>query len=170
MLFEAAPVIADNATPPRSGSEDTHIAISGLSVSDAEGDAQHVTLTASHGTLNLGTLTGLTGVSGNGSASVSFSGSLADINAALNSLGFTGDKDYNGNASFTVSSNDGTLTSNKTININITPANDAPAMSGGSPLQVNEGGSANFSGTINTPDGKGFTQANLGLTDVDNSQ
>ncbi|WP_397453491.1 Ig-like domain-containing protein [Pseudomonas sp. NA-150] len=171
MLFEAAPVIADSATAPRSGSEDTHIAVSGITVSDAEGDAQHVTLNASHGTLNLGTLTGLTGVSGNGTASVSFSGSLADINAALNSLGFTGDKDYNGNASFTVSSNDSTLTSNKTVNINITPVNDAPVISGsGAALQVNEGGSANFSGAVNTADGKGFTQSNLGLTDVDNSQ
>ncbi|MGV8920619.1 MAG: Ig-like domain-containing protein [Pseudomonas sp.] len=171
MLFDAAPVIADSATAPRSGSEDTHVAISGLSVSDAEGDAQHVTLNASHGTLNLGSFTGLTGVSGNGSASVSFTGSLTDINAALNSLGFTGDKDYNGNASFTLNSNDGTLSSSKSVNINITPVNDAPVMSGSGPaLQVNEGGSANFTSATNTADGKGFTQSNLGLTDVDNSQ
>jgi large repetitive protein len=170
MLFEAAPIIAD-AAAPRSGAEDAHVAISGLSISDAEGDAQHVTLNASHGTLSLGSVAGLTGVSGNGGASVTFTGSLANINAALNSLSFTGDKDYNGAASFTVSSNDGTLTSNKTVNLTITPVNDAPVITGSGPaLQVNEGGSASFCSASNTSDGKGFTQSDLGLTDVDNQQ
>lgn len=171
MLFEAAPIIADAVATPRSGAEDAHIAVSGLSISDAEGDAQHVTLTASHGTLSLGSVAGLTGVSGNGGGSVTFTGSLSNINAALNSLSFTGDKDYNGAASFTVSSNDGTLTTNKTVNLTLTPVNDAPAITGSGPaLQVNEGGTANFSGAVNTSDGKGFTQSNLGLTDVDNLQ
>ncbi|MDB6145417.1 MAG: hypothetical protein JWP80_4461, partial [Pseudomonas sp.] len=171
MLFEAAPIIADSGPATRSGAEDAHIAISGVTISDAEGDAQHVTLTASHGTLNLGSVAGLTGLSGNGGASVTFSGSLANINAALNSLSFTGDKDYNGAASFTVSSNDNTLTTNKTVNLNLTPVNDAPAITGSSPaLQVSEGATGTFSSATNTSDGKGFTQSNLGLTDVDNLQ
>ncbi|WP_429546512.1 Ig-like domain-containing protein [Pseudomonas frederiksbergensis] len=171
MLFDgAAAVIADNAVVPRSGAEDAHVAISGVSVSD-DTATQHITLNASHGTLSLANTNGLTGLTGNGGASISFSGSLADINAALNGMSFAGDQNFNGSASFTLTSDDGSSITSKTISINITPVNDAPAISGSGPaLQVDEGGSASFSGAINTADGKGFTQANLGLNDVDNVQ
>ena len=171
MLFDgAAAVIADTAVVPRSGAEDAHVAISGISVSD-DTATQHITLNASHGTLSLANTNGLTGLTGNGGTSISFSGSLADINAALNGMSFAGDQNFNGSASFTLTSDDGSSITSKTISINITPVNDLPAITGSGPaLQVNEGGSASFSGAVNTADGKGFTQANLGLSDVDNVQ
>ncbi|WP_448645075.1 Ig-like domain-containing protein [Pseudomonas mediterranea] len=171
MLFDgAAAVIADNAIVPRSGAEDTHVAISGVSVSD-DSATQHITLNASHGTLSLAATNGLTGLTGNGGATVSFSGSLADINAALNGMSFTGDQDFNGGASFTLTSDDGSNITSKTISINITPVNDTPVISGSGPaLQVDEGGTANFSAASDSADGKGFVQSNLGLNDVDNVQ
>ncbi|WP_457967939.1 Ig-like domain-containing protein [Pseudomonas sp. R4-84] len=172
MLFDgAAAVIADTAVVARSGAEDASVAISGISVSDTDSATQHVTLNASHGTLNLASTNGLTGLTGNGGASISFSGSLADINAALNGMSFRGDSNFNGAASFTLTSDDGSNTTSKTIDINLTPVNDAPTISGSGPaLQVDEGGTANFSPATSSPDGKGFTQSNLGMTDVDNVQ
>ncbi|WP_178111979.1 MULTISPECIES: Ig-like domain-containing protein [unclassified Pseudomonas] len=171
MLFDgAAAVIADTAIVPRSGAEDSHLAISGVSVSD-DTATQHITLNASHGTLSLATTNGLTGLTGNGGATVSFSGSLADINAALNGMSFTGDQNFNGGASFTLTSDDGSNITSKTISINITPVNDTPVISGSGPaLQVDEGGTANFSAATDTADGKGFVQSNLGLNEVDNVQ
>ncbi|MBT2339800.1 MULTISPECIES: Ig-like domain-containing protein [Pseudomonas] len=171
MLFDgAAAVIADTAIVPRSGAEDAHVAISGISVSD-DTATQHITLNASHGTLTLASTSGLTGLTGNGGANISFSGSLADINAALNGMSFTGDQNFNGAASFTLNSDDGTSITSKTIAINVTPVNDTPVISGSGPaLQVDEGGSASFSAATNSADGKGFNQSNLGLSDVDNVQ
>ncbi len=61
----------------------------GIAVSDADGGNQSVTLTITGGTANLGTTTGLSNLAGNGSSSISFSGSLTDVNNALDSLTFT---------------------------------------------------------------------------------
>jgi len=47
------------------------------------------TLTALYGTLDVSSVTGLTGVAGRGSKSLSFTGSEADINAALATLAYT---------------------------------------------------------------------------------
>ncbi|MFZ4646426.1 MAG: beta strand repeat-containing protein, partial [Gemmataceae bacterium] len=52
------------------------------------------TLTAIYGTLNVSTVSGLTGVSGRGTKSLSFTGSEADINAALATLAYTPDTGF----------------------------------------------------------------------------
>jgi len=78
--------------PPASivSSAATNAAISDtIQITDAEANDQSVTLTITGGTANLATTTNLTGLTGNGSASISFSGTLADVNAALDSLTFT---------------------------------------------------------------------------------
>ena len=64
--------------------------ISGLSVSDADDDILTVTLSA-EGLLSLGTLTGLSFTVGDGTEdnTMTFSGSVADINAALATLSYT---------------------------------------------------------------------------------
>jgi uncharacterized repeat protein (TIGR03803 family) len=56
-----------------------------ISVTDPSGTAEQLTLSVGQGTLKLGTTTGLT-VTGNGTASMSLSGSLASLNADLASL------------------------------------------------------------------------------------
>jgi hypothetical protein len=51
-------------------------------------------LTALYGTLDVSTVSGLTGVTGRGSKSLSFTGSEADLNAALATLAYTPDAGY----------------------------------------------------------------------------
>src|SRR5262249_6776335 len=69
--------------------EDVDQALSGISVGDVDGDSLTVTLAVGHGTLALGTTTGLS-VTGNGSGAVTLSGSVADLNAALATLIYRG--------------------------------------------------------------------------------
>lgn len=170
MLFDgAAPAVVDKATDTRAGKEDTAVAITNLSITDAEHDNQTVTLTATHGKLAIQT-PGLLTIAGNNTSTVTLSGTLADVNAALNGMMFLGDQDFNGIASFTVKTSDGTSTVTGTpININLSPVNDAPTLSGGS-LTVNEGGSVAFDAAVDNASGAGFTDAQLGLADVDNTQ
>jgi hypothetical protein len=59
-----------------------------IKVSDINDSNLTVTLTVAHGTLTLGGTTGLTSVSGNGTSAVTFSGSLTNLNAALNGLDY----------------------------------------------------------------------------------
>ncbi|MCA0186229.1 MAG: tandem-95 repeat protein [Proteobacteria bacterium] len=165
----AAPTISDAVSGVRSGTEDTPITISGITIADGDGDTQTVTLGSTTGTLTLASTTGLTGLTGNGTGSVSFSGSLADINAALDGMHFQGLAEASGAADFTVATNDGSTITSRTVNLAITPINDVPTLAGGTPLSVTEGGTANFSAATNVG-AVGFTQINLGLSDVDNTQ
>ena len=72
-----------------------------ISVADPNAaSADRLTLTATHGTIKLGATAGLHVVSGtNKSASLTVSGTLANLNAALNGLIFTPATGYVGNAS-----------------------------------------------------------------------
>src|SRR6185369_12826358 len=82
--------------------EDTSLAISGISINDVdvnEGNGVlQVTLAVTSGTLSLDTTTGLSFSSGDGSGddTMTFSGLMADVNAALTSLSYLGDSDVNG--------------------------------------------------------------------------
>src|SRR5262249_4693172 len=81
-----------------------------LAVSDAEAGANpvRVTLSVTDGTLTLSTTTGLTFSSGDGTgdASMTFTGTIAAINAALDALRFTPTLNYNGLAELTIVTND----------------------------------------------------------------
>ncbi|ANN76131.1 cadherin-like domain-containing protein [Bordetella flabilis] len=169
MLFDgAAPAVVDKATDTRTGKEDAAVQITNVSITDAENDNQTVTLTAQHGTLTVNT-PGALQITNNGGAALTLRGSLSDINNALNGMTFQGDADYNGMAGFILETNDGTSTATSTINVNLSPVNDAPRFTG-TPIvpDVNEGGSVQFAAAVNS--GQGFTAAQLGLTEVDNSQ
>lgn len=78
----------------------------GVSISDADGNTETVTLDVLHGALTLGSTTGLTGLSGNGTASVTFTGTVAQANAALSGLTYKGVLDFNGLDTLTVTTND----------------------------------------------------------------
>jgi hypothetical protein len=78
-------------------------AVTGLSISDvdatlAPAGVYEVTLSSTHGTLTLTTLTGLTFTAGDGTAdaTMTFHGTLADLNTALATASYTSDADYNG--------------------------------------------------------------------------
>ena len=85
--------------------EDTPLPIAGVSVADADGGTPTTTLTVTSGTLNV---TAGTGVTGNGTAAVTITGTAAEINAALAGLTYTGNLDFNGSDTLTVTTGDGT--------------------------------------------------------------
>jgi hypothetical protein len=95
-----------------------------ITVTDASAGTatQQLTLTATHGTLRLGTTSGIKIVSGsNRSASMTISGTLANLNAALNGLTFTPTSRYTGSASISLKYTDegDGLTGSATIAITV---------------------------------------------------
>jgi len=75
---------------------------------DAAGGSLRVTLTAGNGLLTLAGISGLSFLAGDGAndASMTFEGSLTDINQALDGLRFTPTPGYNGQASLQIVSDD----------------------------------------------------------------
>ncbi|MDX0196821.1 hypothetical protein GOC06_25730, partial [Sinorhizobium meliloti] len=78
---------------------------------DAGGGTVLVTLTAEHGLLTLGGTTGLTFIAGAGASDsgMIFTGSLSDINVALNGLVFSPTAGYSGDALLKIETNDQAL-------------------------------------------------------------
>ncbi len=113
---------------------------------DANGVPDQVTLSATHGTLTLGSTTGLTNVTGNGTSTVVFTGSIADLNAALNGLTYTANTNFAGGDSVQVSIYNnghtgigGPQTANATVSVTVV----APTVTvtGGTTLNYTEGNS-----------------------------
>lgn len=100
--------------------EDTNLVFSAangnqisLSDADAGSSTMQITLSVTNGTLTLNGTSGLTFVSGDGTADASMTvlGTLADLNTALNGLTFTPTANYNGSSTLTISTVDSTLVS-----------------------------------------------------------
>jgi|GEM_PF-2259468 len=117
-----APTVAENAT---------NVTLSGASISDVEaGDTQTVTVTATGGTITLG---------GSTAASVMTSGNASTVTTALSGATFTPTSNFNGAASISVVSNDGTVASNTaTVMFTITAVNDEPSFTVGANQTVGE--------------------------------
>lgn len=150
------------------GLEDVTLNIGGISVADIDADRDpnvadrniSVTLSVLHGTLSLGaTLPGVT-VTGANSATLTLSGTLADVNSVLASLRYLGNANFNGTDTLTVVSNDqgnfgdangdgtpGTaadaLTDTDTLQIILAPVNDPPIGVDDSATAVEAGGTNN---------------------------
>ena len=107
----------------QSVAEDATLLIAGVSVADIDSSALTTTLSVAHGTLNV---TGGAGVGGNGTASVTITGSATQINTALAGLTYTGNPNFNGADTLTVATNDGTATDTDTIAITVNAVNDPP--------------------------------------------
>jgi hypothetical protein len=157
----AAPAVTDGIVGTRQLQEDAvSREVNQIAITDTDVDNQTVTMTVLNGTIRLVDTSGLSGVTGNNSATLSFSGSLAQVNAALGINGnllFTPSLDYNGtDARVTITTNDGTSTSApRVVAFAITAVNDAPTLAP-SALAVQEGAS-----------GVTFGPANFGVADVD---
>lgn len=86
-----------------------------ISIVDVDADSleNQVTLSVSHGRLTLSRTTGLTFITGDGSADATMTlrGLAADINAALNGLTYTPVDDFNGTDTLTLTTKDAVLTS-----------------------------------------------------------
>jgi Domain of unknown function (DUF4394)/Bacterial Ig domain/Calx-beta domain/Domain of unknown function (DUF4214) len=132
-----------NTVPgPQATNEDTPLVFSSgngnqISISDPDAGANpvQVSLTATNGTLTLSNTAGLTFTVGDGTndANMTFTGTITDINAALNGLTFTPTANYNGPATLTITTNDQgntgdplPLSDTDVVNITVNPVNDAP--------------------------------------------
>jgi uncharacterized repeat protein (TIGR01451 family) len=102
---------------------------------DAGSAPVQVTLTVTQGTLTLGGTAGLTFTEGDGTSdtTMTFTGTAADIIAALDGLSFTPNANSTGGATLTLITNDqgntgagGPLSDTDTVDITVTPVNDPP--------------------------------------------
>ena len=141
--------------------EDTPLVLStlggnGISISDPDdsGQSLRLTLSVANGVLTLGSTSGLTFITGDGSgdATMVFTGALANINAALDGLVFDPDLDFNGSVTLSIVINDlgntgvgGELTDSAAVNIDVGAVNDPPVNSVPSPQVINEDGVLVFS-------------------------
>jgi hypothetical protein len=106
----------------------THNAIT---VADDGTGSETVTLSVGSGTLTLGNAAVVSIDAGaDGSASVTFSGTIADLNAALDGLTYQGTQDYNGSETLHIAINDGTSTTSLAQHINVQSVNDATVAAG----------------------------------------
>ena len=104
-----------------------------ISFVDAGPGADSLTLTVTHGALTLATTTGLTLTGSNGSASFTLTGSVANLNAALNGLTYQPTTRFSGSDSLAVSLTDAgdSLSTSKSVALTINglapPSIAAPA-------------------------------------------
>ncbi len=106
-----------------------------------------VTLTGTNGTLTLAGTAGLSFSVGDGAAdaTMTFTGTVASINAALAGMSFSPAANFNGAASLQIVTNDqgntgtgGALTDTDTVAITVNPVNDAPTLGNGTLASVAE--------------------------------
>jgi len=138
-----------------------------ISVNDADAGAGllEVTISVTNGTVSLNGVTGLSFSVGDGTAdaAMQFTGTLADINAALDGMTFTPSADFNGGAAIDLLTDDlgntgsgGSLTDAASVGITVAPVNDGPVLIANN-LTVSEGQTV------------ALTSANLNTADPENS-
>ncbi len=140
--------------PAQSVSEDQPLTFSsgqGNLISFTDGDLggadARMTISVTKGTLDLFTTAGLTSVTGNGTSTITLVGSRDELLAAINGLKYTGNVDYFGADTLTVTVNDlgnsGTLNTpqsdTKMVAITVNPVNDIPVVAN-LDFDVNEDG------------------------------
>ncbi|MCH2208316.1 MAG: tandem-95 repeat protein [Lentisphaerales bacterium] len=116
--------------------EDTSVSVSGLSISDVDSETAELTLSVGQGTLTLADSSLLAAGSVNGSSSLTLSGSISAINAALANLVYAVNADFNGSDSLAVTVSDlgntglgGMQTDNTSVDITIEAIADEPTVS-----------------------------------------
>ncbi|HYE85349.1 MAG TPA: DUF4347 domain-containing protein, partial [Vicinamibacterales bacterium] len=126
LVIDAAPV---NALPANTNAPNNSAYLFTASVSDVDSPTLTVTLSATNGTLSLSTIAGLAFSAGDGTAdgSMTFSGSAANVNAAMAGMSFLATPGYTGPATVTMLSKDGAVSVNgvavsdtDSFNINVT--------------------------------------------------
>ena len=129
-----------NTVPgPQTVAEDTALAIGGVSVTDVDGNLSTVQLGVANGTVTVSLVGGATISAGaNGTGTLTLAGTAAQINAALGTLAYQGNLNFNGSDTLTVTSTDGTLTDVDTVALTVTPVNDAPVNTVPGPQTVAE--------------------------------
>ncbi|MEA2840969.1 MAG: hypothetical protein QOF41_2299 [Methylobacteriaceae bacterium] len=137
---------ANTVPVAQSVNEDTNLVFSSansnaVSTSDPDNPSgtEQVTLSVGHGALTLSQTTGLAFTTGDGTsdATMTFTGTVANVNAALNGLSYLGNSNYNGPDSLTILTSDqgntgsgGPLSDQDSVAITVNAVNDAPVLSG----------------------------------------
>jgi hypothetical protein len=117
-----APVYPTVSAPgPQTAYENVGLAVPAITVGDADNGPLTVTLGVASGTLTVGSTGGLT-VTGNGTGSVSLTGSKDALNAALAGLTYLGGLNFAGTDSLVVVVYDGTLTATASVPIQVKSA------------------------------------------------
>jgi hypothetical protein len=122
----------DNTVPgAQTVAEDTALSLTGLSVNDVDGNLATTKLTVTNGDLTVSLAGGATISAGaNASSTLTLSGTQAQINAALATLSYQGDANFNGADTLTVLSTDsaGTpLSDTDTVGITVTAVTTPPS-------------------------------------------
>ncbi|MGH8756514.1 MAG: hypothetical protein ACREU0_12005, partial [Burkholderiales bacterium] len=114
--------------------EDTALAIAGVSVNDIDGNLATTRLTVTNGAVTVNLAGGATISAGaNGSTTLTLSGTQAQINAALATISYQGNLNFNGADTLTVLSTDtNAATDSDPVAITVNPVNDAPVLNGAS--------------------------------------
>jgi large repetitive protein len=132
--------------------EDTALVFNGattISISDvdANGGNETVTLSVASGALTLNGTTGLSFTTGDGTAdsTMTFTGTVSDINTALNGLSYQGNLNFNGSDTLNITTNDngntgsgGPLSAAGHVDITVSAVNDAPVVTAGHTLSYTE--------------------------------
>ncbi len=116
-----------------------------LSDSQAGSNSDSLTLSVTSGTLTLASTSGLSVTSGaNGSASMTVSGTLSSLNAALSGLTYAPNSGFNGSDSLSVAINDpgDSLSASRSVAISVKPA---PTISAPASAHVNQNTTLVFS-------------------------
>lgn len=128
---------------------------------DAAGLPVQVTLNVGNGTISLGSSSGVTIVSDDGT-NVVLEGTIADLNAAFDGLVWSPTTGVSGATSLAITVDDlgntGAASESATATINITVINQLPIASTGGPYYISEGESVLLDATGSSdPDGDGLT-------------
>ena len=123
---------------PNAVNEDTANAITGNSIADVDDNSMtSVAITASRGTFSLAQTTGLTFAANSGDgtddATMTFGGTVANINLAIATITWTSDANDDADATITVvTTDDGGASDTDVMSITVNSVNDAPANAGDS--------------------------------------
>ena len=115
---------------PLTTAEETALTIGGVTVTDPDSANVTVTLSVANGRLQV--TPGGSSVTGNGTANVTVSGPLAAVSTTLAAgIVYTPAVDFSATDTLTVVASDGQLASGVvTVDVDVTPVNDAPALAG----------------------------------------
>ena len=125
--------VAEDTVLIFSAANNNAITISDVDASVGNPDPMLISLSVSNGVINLASTSGLIGLTGNGSNTITFSGSVAEVNTALDGLSYLGNVNFNGTDSLVIQVNDqgntgtgGALIVSDNVDITVTAVNDAP--------------------------------------------
>ncbi|CAN5827646.1 hypothetical protein BH11PSE8_BH11PSE8_11700 [soil metagenome] len=149
--------------------EDVASAISGVSVTNGGVLAMTTSLSVLHGTVSVSLAGGATiGSGANNSATLTLSGTVAQVNAALATLSYKASTNYDGSDTLTMLSTDAsTLSDSDTVSIIVTPVNDAPVLTPAAPTlaTITEDQTANAGQTVASFAGGAITDVDTGSVD-----